>query len=388
MTDRILVIDDSSTIQKVIQIALEPFNIAVTTANSYLEAISETNRATPDLVIADASLPGIKGADDYAQLQRRLKGVPFIILEGSYEGMDEEAFREHGFRWFLRKPFEAQELLSEVERALQHPIESRQTQQAAGQRVGNGPIPGPPPPPPPPPKAKMKAQSNHDQFAETDDPTKVQTSPPAMSLNLDGFADHDESEFADMQDHGSDDADEAESDISQLSFDFDQGEGDGDLMDQVGFDDDLDEFGKDAETTDLNEAEAREEQQPEFAPQVDTASSIESTPSQGFVPPPPPPVDQYATDKGPGVRDDLTPPPPPPPLRGSAGPKLNDKQEASAAPDAQGLVEPFLREELAQLVKQTVQDYCDRHFSRLARTIITEEIKKLTEDKARLLIDK
>lgn len=386
MTEKILVIDDSTTIQKVVKIACEPYSVQVACASSYLEAISETNQGLPDLVIADASLPGIKGADDYAQLQKRLQGVPFVILQGSYEEVDVEAFESAGFQSFLKKPFEAQVLIEVIEAALGRSIQAEQ----ALQQVSNGMPASSPrakvaPLPPPPPVAAAASPSkagfsqNEPSFAKASQPKTPP--PPPISLSL---GDLEEAEEADGI-TGADPISFAGSDRDMAATDHDT---------SVGFDDD---------SFDLPEEDDRLEFGGSTEPSYNKGEDFEVS-DQAFAPPPPPPMNL-------GMDDDDTSPeseqisapkepvvPKPPSLEFSHQEPTNTKPQSHlnassadasfARQEASGLVEPFLREELAALVRQTVLDYCDRHFSQVAREIISEEIKKLTEEKARLLIDK
>ena len=43
--------------------------------------------------------------------------------------------------------------------------------------------------------------------------------------------------------------------------------------------------------------------------------------------------------------------------------------------------------DLARLVREAVEEYCNRHFAELARSIITTELRRLADDRARHLVD-
>lgn len=413
MTEKILVIDDSTTIQKVVKIACEPYDVQVATASSYLEAISETNQLMPDLVIADASLPGIKGAEDYAQLQNRLRQVPFIILQGSYEEVDIAAFEMAGFQFFLKKPFEAQLLLDIMGQALGRPIQAIQPEL---KQVSNG-FPAPaktPTPPPPPPVSPVKAdfQTVERTHSKTPKPTTIPPSPPPLSLSLADLAEDEEVEDLPESKLESSLVFEKEQDI-----DFTSDVATADYDNSVDFgDDDFENADNDGDSV-VSGFSALDESPLDLADEVDDEPLAEADPKPKFAPPPPPPVDladeqlsdldeiDFKKSAGPELTSKTQPPMTPPPLKrefaGNEGtfsgvrsqtsiqpppPKPSMKPPANA--DAQGLIEPFLREELAALVKQTVLEYCDRHFSRIAREIISDELKKLTDERARLLIDK
>jgi CheY-like chemotaxis protein len=48
---------------------------------------------------------------------------------------------------------------------------------------------------------------------------------------------------------------------------------------------------------------------------------------------------------------------------------------------------PLLKEELAELVQVYVQEYCEKHFKTLAREILTGELHKLADERARLSME-
>src|SRR4051812_39255063 len=110
MSRRILVADDSSTIQKVIKIAFARHAVEIVEASSFAEALAVVVRQAPDLLIVDASLPGAQSPDDFARLARDAHGASVLLLFGTYDAVDEAAFRQAGFPNFLKKPFESGDL--------------------------------------------------------------------------------------------------------------------------------------------------------------------------------------------------------------------------------------------------------------------------------------
>ena len=115
MTCRVLVADDSTPIQKVIKIAFSKYAVEITTATSLMDAIKESERLKPDILIADAGLPGISAASDFLKLTSKLENVPVVILMGSYESVREADLRAANLSHIVKKPFDAMELLNLVE---------------------------------------------------------------------------------------------------------------------------------------------------------------------------------------------------------------------------------------------------------------------------------
>ena len=150
MAEKWLVIDDSATIQRVIKLAFQDFDVLITEADSIHEALRELIKSPSSLVIADAALAGVQSAEDFSRLQQSSPQSAFIILEGSYDHIDESQLRSAGFRHFLKKPFDAQQLLAITRTALGRAIPTK--------------IEAHDPPPPPPPLPGLSPRSLHDEL--------------------------------------------------------------------------------------------------------------------------------------------------------------------------------------------------------------------------------
>ena len=118
MALRILVADDSPTIQKVIKIALARYLVDIVSVKSLAEAITEVTKTSPGAVLIDASLPGVKGPEDFLSLRRQASECPFIILVGSYENFDDSSFIQAGLREIIRKPFESNTITKTLSRVV------------------------------------------------------------------------------------------------------------------------------------------------------------------------------------------------------------------------------------------------------------------------------
>ncbi len=125
MAEKWLVIDDSATIQRVIKLAFQDYDVLINEADSIQDALRELARNSSTLVIADAALSGVQSVQDFVRLKEAAATPAFIILEGSYDHIDENQFRSAGFRYFLKKPFDANQLISITREALGRAIPSR-----------------------------------------------------------------------------------------------------------------------------------------------------------------------------------------------------------------------------------------------------------------------
>lgn len=117
---RLLVADDSLTIQKVIRLALSNEGYEI-------EAVSDGNDASqqiavfrPDIVLVDVSLPGKSAYTlklEY-NLEAEKKEIHFILMSSAFESIDEKKFTDLGFSARLMKPFDPAHLRSVLASAL------------------------------------------------------------------------------------------------------------------------------------------------------------------------------------------------------------------------------------------------------------------------------
>ena len=122
MTDRKLVVvaDDERDIVELVAIVLGRAGYEVITARDGMRALELIHERQPDLCVLDGRMPGLAG---YEILQR-LRDDPnaartkVLILTATID--DEREIRRHGVDsdGFMKKPFEAEALLGEVERLL------------------------------------------------------------------------------------------------------------------------------------------------------------------------------------------------------------------------------------------------------------------------------
>src|SRR5262249_49116064 len=91
MPKHILCADDSVTMQKVVAITCAHTDYQVMAARSADEALALARQSKPDLVLADAVMPGRTGYELCQALKSdpTLRGVPVVILCGNSQAYDE-----------------------------------------------------------------------------------------------------------------------------------------------------------------------------------------------------------------------------------------------------------------------------------------------------------
>lgn len=116
MNKKLLLADDSVTIQKVIQITFAHEDYDLTVTDNGDAAFDKARELKPDLVLADVYMPGKNGYELCSALKQdpALQGTPVLLLTGSFEPFDEDKARAVKADAWLEKPFESQTLLDKV----------------------------------------------------------------------------------------------------------------------------------------------------------------------------------------------------------------------------------------------------------------------------------
>jgi CheY-like chemotaxis protein len=119
MAKRILIVDDSVTIQKAFAMTFGGEDVSLLAARSADEGLTIAQRARPDLVIADAVMPGRSGYDLCAAIKSdpALRGVPVFILTSSHNPYDEGLGRQVAADGHFVKPYDSVALVASVAEA-------------------------------------------------------------------------------------------------------------------------------------------------------------------------------------------------------------------------------------------------------------------------------
>lgn len=120
MPARLLLADDSITIQRVIELTFVGEDVAVTAVGDGAAAIARLDAEPPDIVLADIGMPEKSGYDVAEHVRRTpsLAHIPVLLLTGASEPADEARVRALGCAGVLVKPFEPQMVISRVRELL------------------------------------------------------------------------------------------------------------------------------------------------------------------------------------------------------------------------------------------------------------------------------
>jgi CheY-like chemotaxis protein len=111
---KLLLADDSVTIQKVVQLTFADEGIDVSIAGDGDMAMLKFLESEPDIVLADVHMPGLNGYQVCERIKENGDSVPVVLLVGSFEPFDTEEANRVGADGFLTKPFQSIRQLVEV----------------------------------------------------------------------------------------------------------------------------------------------------------------------------------------------------------------------------------------------------------------------------------
>ncbi|WP_321532435.1 response regulator [uncultured Desulfuromonas sp.] len=116
MGKKLLLADDSVTIQKVIEITFADKDYQLQIADNGDQALTMAQQDCPDLILADVFMPGKDGYELCEALRAlpELAAVPVLLLAGTFEPFDESKANAVGATDWITKPFSSQELVDKV----------------------------------------------------------------------------------------------------------------------------------------------------------------------------------------------------------------------------------------------------------------------------------
>lgn len=120
MARKLLLADDSITIQKVVELVLAEEDFEIKSVSNGEDALNLLEGFRPDVVLADIEMPKLNGYQlcDKIKKNPSTAHIPVILLAGAFEPIDEELAAQIGADDSVIKPFESQELISKVNSVL------------------------------------------------------------------------------------------------------------------------------------------------------------------------------------------------------------------------------------------------------------------------------
>ncbi len=118
---KILIVDDERDIVKALMIRLQANGYGVVSAFDGAQGLFMAHKENPDLIILDIRMPAGDGFSVAERLRKSddTSAIPIIFLTGSPERNSQERAEELGARFYIKKPYDPEELLDAVKRAIE-----------------------------------------------------------------------------------------------------------------------------------------------------------------------------------------------------------------------------------------------------------------------------
>src|SRR5471030_1482426 len=114
----LLLVDDDPDLLRLLAIRLKANGYDVTAVDNGQRALASIAASRPDLVLTDLRMGGMDGMALFHEIQASYPGLPVIILTAHGTIPDAVAATKRGVFGYLTKPYDAEELLYQIQRAL------------------------------------------------------------------------------------------------------------------------------------------------------------------------------------------------------------------------------------------------------------------------------
>src|SRR5450432_1467019 len=117
MAKKILLADDSLTIQKVVELTFSDSDYSLVCVSNGQRALDRVREDRPDLILADVVMPEKNGYE----VCEAIKGdpatarIPVVLLSGTFEPFDRARAERIGADAIVPKPFDSHQLLAQVQ---------------------------------------------------------------------------------------------------------------------------------------------------------------------------------------------------------------------------------------------------------------------------------
>ena len=119
-TPSILLIEDDPIISKLIEHRLTKNKYRLEQRNNGMDGLNAIKEMNPDLVLLDVMLPSINGLELLRQIRsdEQLKDTKVVILSASMKMRDKKRAFNYQAKDYVVKPFQTDELLLRINKAL------------------------------------------------------------------------------------------------------------------------------------------------------------------------------------------------------------------------------------------------------------------------------
>jgi two-component system, LuxR family, response regulator FixJ len=124
----VFVVDDDLSVRRALRRLIESVGLPVETYGSAAEFLAKYERGRPGCLLLDVRMPGLGGLELQDRLIGEHKSIPIVFLTGHGDVPMTARAMKAGAIDFIPKPFNEQELLEAVTRALEYDRQQRETE--------------------------------------------------------------------------------------------------------------------------------------------------------------------------------------------------------------------------------------------------------------------
>jgi CheY-like chemotaxis protein len=120
MTTKLLLVEDSLSIKTIVETTFTREGFEVIVVGDALDGLHKAQTLRPDIVLADASMPGLDGFQLCQRIRQSASGryLPVVLLTSGFAAYDKVKGDQAGVTMHLAKPFEPQVLLDMVKQLM------------------------------------------------------------------------------------------------------------------------------------------------------------------------------------------------------------------------------------------------------------------------------
>lgn len=120
MTAKVLVIEDSASVRRLIEVCLRVLDIELHAAEDGIRGLDAARTELPEIIVLDVGLPGIDGWEVLRHLRagEDTKDIKVLVLTAHAQPEIAEQAVQGGADDFMTKPFRPMELRERIEKLL------------------------------------------------------------------------------------------------------------------------------------------------------------------------------------------------------------------------------------------------------------------------------
>lgn len=120
MTAKVLVIEDSASVRRLIEVCLRVLDIELHAAEDGIRGLDAARTELPEIIVLDVGLPGIDGWEVLRHLRAGddTKDIKVLVLTAHAQPEIAEQAVQGGADDFMTKPFRPMELRERIEKLL------------------------------------------------------------------------------------------------------------------------------------------------------------------------------------------------------------------------------------------------------------------------------